>query len=139
MEVNRPEIVAEVAAAFEAYEQALVANDVDTMNALFWNTPETVRYGIAEVQHGGEAIRAWRTATAPVPPSRRLHRTVVCTFGTDYATVSTEFTSDATPLLGRQMQTWARIDQESEEGEASKSIHNGWKIVAAHVSLIQAP
>jgi hypothetical protein len=133
MDVNKREIVAEVATAFEAYERALVENDVDTMNALFWDTPETVRYGIAEVQHGGEAIRAWRAATAPVPPSRRLHRTVVTTYGTDYATVSTEFTSDATPLLGRQMQTWARI------GEPSRSPHGGWKIVAAHVSLIPVP
>ena len=132
MEVNKPEIVAEVMAAFVEYERALVANEVDTMNALFWHTPETVRYGIAEVQHGGEAIRAWRASCAPVPRSRRLHRTVVTTFGNDYATVSTEFTSDATPLLGRQMQSWARV------GTASEA-HHGWKIVAAHVSLIAAP
>ena len=129
MEVNKPEIVAEVTAAFVEYELALVDNDIDTMNALFWHTPETVRYGIAEVQHGGEAIRAWRVSVEAVPASRRLYRTVVTTFGTDYATVSTEFTSDATSLLGRQMQTWARV---GEAGEA----HQGWKIVAAHVSLI---
>jgi Protein of unknown function (DUF3225) len=133
MDVNRPEIVAEVAAAFAAYERALVLNDVEAMNALFWDTPETVRYGIAEVQHGGETIRAWRAAAVPVPSSRRLHRTVVTTFGTDYATVSTEFMSDATALLGRQMQTWARI------GSPSKADHQGWKIVAAHVSLIPVP
>ncbi|HXZ06925.1 MAG TPA: oxalurate catabolism protein HpxZ [Paraburkholderia sp.] len=128
MEVNRPDIVAEVSAAFVAYERALVDNDVETMNALFWHTPETVRYGIAEIQHGGDAIRAWRESCAPVPRSRTLHRTVVTTFGTDFATVSTEFTSDETPLLGRQMQTWARL------GPAE-----GWNIVAAHVSLIPAP
>jgi ketosteroid isomerase-like protein len=133
MDVNQPEIVAEVTAAFEEYERALVLNDVEAMNELFWDTPETVRYGIAEVQHGGETIRAWRAAAAPVPPSRRLHRTVVTTFGTDYATVSTEFTSDATALLGRQMQTWARI------GLLSQASHQGWKIVAAHVSLIPMP
>lgn len=133
MDVNKPEIVAEVAAAFEAYERALVVNDVEAMNALFWDTQETVRYGIAEVQHGGETIRAWRAAATPVPPSRRLHRTVVTTFGTDYATVSTEFTSDATVQLGRQMQTWARL------GPPSQADHHGWKIVAAHVSLIPAP
>jgi len=128
MEVNRPDIVAEVSAAFVAYERALVDNDIGTMNALFWHTPETVRYGIAEIQHGGEAIRAWRETCAPVPKSRTLHRTVVTTFGTDFATVSTEFTSDATPLVGRQMQTWARFGPEE-----------GWKIVAAHVSLIPQP
>ncbi|RFU49622.1 oxalurate catabolism protein HpxZ [Paraburkholderia sp. DHOC27] len=133
MDVNKPEIVAEVAAAFEEYERALVMNDVEAMNALFWDTPETVRYGIAEVQHGGEAVRAWRATAVPVPPSRRLHRTVVTTFGNDYATVSTEFTSDATALLGRQMQTWARI------GSPLASDHRGWQIVAAHVSLIPMP
>jgi hypothetical protein len=112
MEINQPEVVAQVAA----------------MNALFWHTPETVRYGIAEIQHGGEAIRAWRETCDPVPKSRKLHRTVVTTFGTDFATVSTEFTSDATPLIGRQMQTWARLGPVE-----------GWKIVAAHVSLIAMP
>ncbi|MFP6562412.1 oxalurate catabolism protein HpxZ [Paraburkholderia sp. B3] len=130
MELNRPAIVAEVAAAFEAYERALVDNDVATMNALFWDAPETVRYGIAEIQHGGEAIRRWRESCAPVPRSRRLRRTVVTTFGNDFATVSTEFTSDATPLTGRQMQTWARI------GAADRTF-GGWTIVAAHVSLIE--
>jgi hypothetical protein len=131
MELNRPETVAQVERAFIAYETALVENDVETMNALFWHAPETVRYGIAEVQHGGDAVRQWRETCAPVPPSRRLHRTVVTTFGADYATVSTEFTSDATPLPGRQMQTWARI------GDASGAFA-GWIIVAAHVSLMES-
>ncbi|MGF6786836.1 hypothetical protein OKW27_001149 [Paraburkholderia sp. 35.1] len=130
MEVNRPEIVAQVAAAFEAYERALVDNDVETMNALFWDAPETVRYGIAEIQHGGDAILRWRETCVPVPPSRRLHRTVVTTFGGDYATVSTEFTSDTTPLTGRQMQTWARLHEAND-------MFGGWTIVAAHVSLIE--
>jgi hypothetical protein len=125
MEVNQPEIVAQVQAAFAEYERALIDNDVAVMNALFWHTPETVRYGIAEIQHGGDAIRAWRETCEPVPKSRTLHRTVVTTFGTDVATVSTEFTSGATSLLGRQMQTWVRL-----------SPADGWKIVAAHVSLI---
>jgi hypothetical protein len=129
-EVNRPEIVAQVAAAFEHYERALVDNDVETMNALFWEAPETVRYGIAEIQHGGNAIRHWRETCVPVPRSRRLHRTVVTTFGTDYATVSTEFTSDATPLTGRQMQTWVRLRE-------PHNAFGGWSIVAAHVSLIE--
>ncbi|MGF6441038.1 hypothetical protein QF001_002721 [Paraburkholderia youngii] len=130
MEVNRPEIVAQVAAAFEAYERALVDNDVETMNALFWDAPATVRYGIAEIQHGGDAIRRWRETCVPVPRSRRLHRTVLTTFGGDYATVSTEFTSDTTPLTGRQMQTWARLHEVNDR-------FGGWMIVAAHVSLIE--
>ena len=129
MEVNRPEIVAQVTAAFVAYERALVDNDVETMNLLFWNAPETVRYGIAEIQHGSEAIRRWRESCEPVPRSRRLHRTVVTTFGLDFATVSTEFTSDDTPLIGRQMQSWARI-------RGANDAFSGWTIVAAHVSLI---
>jgi hypothetical protein len=132
MELNRPELIKEVTAAFVEYERALVDNDIATMNTLFWNAPETVRYGIAEIQHGGEAIRAWRESCVPVPKSRRLHRTVVTAFGADCATVSTEFTSDATELIGRQMQTWARLGAQSEPFQ-------GWKIVAAHVSLIPAP
>lgn len=128
VEINLPEVTAEVCAAFVEYERALVANDIETMNALFWNAPETVRYGIAEIQHGGDAIRQWRETCAPVPASRILHRTIVTTFGTDFATVSTEFTSDATPLIGRQMQSWARIGNDGN-----------WKIVAAHVSLIPEP
>ncbi|QUN32585.1 oxalurate catabolism protein HpxZ (plasmid) [Cupriavidus sp. KK10] len=132
MEVNRAEVVAQVAAAFETYERALVDNDIDMMNALFWDTPETVRYGIAEVQLGSDAIRAWRQTCEAVPRSRRLLRTVVTAFGADFATVSTEFASDATPLLGRQMQTWARVGTQADPC-------GGWKIVAAHVSVIPAP
>jgi hypothetical protein len=128
MDINLPEVIAEVCAAFVEYERALVANDIETMNALFWDAPETVRYGIAEIQHGGEGIRQWRETCEPVPASRTLHRTVITAFGRDFATVSTEFTSDATPLTGRQMQTWARL------GPAER-----WKIVAAHVSLIPKP
>jgi hypothetical protein len=128
MQINLPEVIAEVRAAFVEYERALVANDIETMNALFWNATETVRYGIAEIQHGGDAIRQWRETCAPVPASRKLHRTIITTFGTDFATVSTEFTSDTTLFIGRQMQSWARVDD-----------NNTWKIVAAHVSLIPEP
>ncbi|CAB3742722.1 oxalurate catabolism protein HpxZ [Paraburkholderia rhynchosiae] len=130
--INDPTIVAEVTAAFEAYERALVDNDIDTMNVLFWDAPETVRYGIAEIQYGGEEIRAWRESCVPVPASRRRHRTVVTSFGRDYATVSTTFTSDATPLVGRQMQSWARLGTHGAP-------FGGWIVVAAHVSLIDAP
>jgi hypothetical protein len=128
MDINLPEVIAEVCAAFVEYERALAANDIQTMDALFWDALETVRYGIAEIQHGGDAIRQWRETCEPVPASRALHRTVITTFGRDFATVSTEFTSEATPLIGRQMQSWARL------GPAGT-----WKIVAAHVSLIPEP
>jgi hypothetical protein len=133
MELNRPDVLAQVAAAFNAYERALVENDTKTLNALFWHAPETVRYGIADIQYGGDAIRLWRESCQPVPKSRRLHRTVITTFGADFATVSTEVTSDATTLLGRQMQTWARLGAE----EGGSGSHAGWQIVAAHVSLIE--
>lgn len=129
--LNLPDVLAEVGSLFAAYEQALIDNDVAAMDALFWEAPQTVRYGIAEVLHGSEAIRAWRAQATPVPVSRRLHRTVITTFGRDHATVSTEFTSDETDLLGRQMQTWARI---APAGDADPTA--GWRIVAAHVSLI---
>lgn len=131
LEINKPQMLAEVTAAFTIYEQALVANDVNTMNILFWNAPETVRYGIADVQYGGKAIYEWRANAQPVPAQRQLHQTIITTFGTDFATVSTKFSSDADQLVcGRQMQTWARLGSYSD-------VAHGWRIVAAHVSLSQ--
>lgn len=126
MEVNLPEVVAEVRAAFEAYERALVERDFAAMDAMFWDGAPVVRYGIAENQYGPEAIRAWRRVAPVIHPSRRLSNTVVTSFGRDHATVSTEFDSDVQPgLVGRQMQTWVRFPA-------------GWRIVAAHVSTIAA-
>jgi len=123
-EIDRPEVVAEVLAVFERYERALVERDLAALEAMFWDGDKVVRYGIAEIQHGPEAIRAWRAAAPVIHPSRRLSRTVVSTFGRDFATVSTEFRSDVQPgLVGRQMQTWARFP-------------DGWRVVAAHVSTI---
>jgi hypothetical protein len=126
MEINDPGVVAEVLAAFDAYEAALVARDLATMDRLFWDGRPVVRYGIAEIQHGPEEVRRFRRMAPVIHPSRRLHRTVVTAYGRDTATVSTEFTSDAQPgAVGRQMQTWVRFPE-------------GWRIVAAHVSLIGA-
>jgi hypothetical protein len=130
LQVNKEEVVGQVRDAFYEYEQALIDNDVNKMNTFFWNAPQSIRYGIADIQYGGEAIYAWRASVQPIPPQRQLHRTIITTFGTDFATVSTEFTNGVdSPLLGRQMQTWARFGSISDE-------NNGWKIVAAHVSLI---
>lgn len=127
MEVNDPEIVAEVRAAFARYEAALVGNDVATLNALFWDAPQTIRYGIAENLHGHAEIAAFRAARAPAGLARRLERTVITTFGRDFATASTLFYRPTGPgKVGRQMQSWARMTE-------------GWRIVAAHVSLIDAP
>jgi hypothetical protein len=124
MDINLPEVKAEVEAAFARYETALVTNDVATLQELFWNSPLTIRYGIAENLHGIEEIGAFRAARAPVGLARRISRTVITTYGRDFATASTLFHRDTVPgKVGRQMQTWARME-------------DGWRIVAAHVSLI---
>lgn len=125
MEVNRPEIVAEVRAAFEAYEAALMANDLDGLDAAFWASPHTVRYGVAEVLHGIEAIRAFRAARPAAGLLRTLEDTVITTFGRDFATASTTYRRANSPgRLGRQQQTWARLPE-------------GWRVVAAHVSTME--
>src|SRR5262245_61462853 len=127
MDVDIPEVVAEVRAAFERYEQALVANDVATLNALFHNDPRTIRYGAGEILYGHAAIAAFRAARSPVGLMRILSRTVITTFGREFATASTLFHRPTAPgKVGRQMQTWARFA-------------DGWRIVAAHVSVIDEP
>jgi hypothetical protein len=124
MQINLPNVVAEVEAAFARYEQALTTNDVTTLGALFWRSPHTIRYGIGENLHGAEEIAAFRAARSPVGLARRLSRTVITTFGNDFATAATLFERDTVPgKIGRQMQTWARTPE-------------GWRVVAAHVSLI---
>jgi hypothetical protein len=111
MEVNRPEIKAEVEAAFAAYETAGMANDVATLQSLFWNRPQTIRYGIAEILHGWDGIGAFRSARSPVGLARVISRTVITTFGRDFATASTLFHRDTMPgKVGRQQQSWARFD-----------------------------
>ena len=126
MDINIPEIVAEVQAAFARYETALTSNDVDTLQSLFWRSPHTIRYGINEILHGWDEIGAFRAARSPVGLARSLSRTVITTYGRDFATASTLFHRDTAPgKVGRQMQTWARMPA-------------GWRIVAAHVSLIDA-
>lgn len=122
MEVNLPDVVAEVAAAFARYEAALVSNDVATLDALFWDSPHTIRYGIAEVLHGSAEIQAFRAGRPLAGLARSLERTVITTFGRDAATASTLFRR-APGKLGRQMQTWVRLPE-------------GWRVVAAHVSLM---
>ncbi|TQS46302.1 oxalurate catabolism protein HpxZ [Cryptosporangium phraense] len=126
MEVDRPEIVAEVRAAFSSYEDALQRDDRATILGWFWDAPETVRFGIADRQNGVEELRAWRAAQPPVPLGRTLTETRVTTFGADYAVVTTLFTYPSGEALGRQSQTWARFGV-------------GWRIVSAHVSEIRLP
>ena len=121
-EINRPDVVTEVTAAFERYEQALMANDVAVLNELFWNSPLTLRYGLAENLYGHEAIAAFRGARDARAIERRLINTVITTYGRDFATANTELERLRTGRRGRQSQTWLRLPE-------------GWRIVAAHVSF----
>lgn len=121
--INLPDVVAELDDAFEQYEAALLRHDVAALDRFFWYDPQTVRYGVAENLYGGEEIRVYRMACAPVHPGRKIVRKVVTGFGRSVGTVSAEFTAPDTARLGRQMQTWVRFPE-------------GWRIVAAHVSVI---
>ena len=123
--VNLPDVVAEISAVFARYEDALVNNRVEVLDALFWDSPHTVRYGAGENLRGIEAIRAFRNARAAAGLARTLANTVITTFGRDLATAMTEFHRDGNPRIGRQSQTWVRMDGQ-------------WRVVAAHVSLIDA-
>jgi hypothetical protein len=124
MEVNVPAVVAEVTERFLAYEAALVAGEAERLDADFWSSELTVRYGVNECLYGAEAIAEWRRTAPPIPPTRRLGPTVVATFGRDLACVSTEFRNPGAPIVGRQSQTWVRLPE-------------GWRIVAAHVSILR--
>ncbi|MCR9085736.1 MAG: oxalurate catabolism protein HpxZ [Rhodobacteraceae bacterium] len=121
LDVNRPEIVAEVTEAFRRYEAALTGNDVETLDALFWASAEVVRYGATENLYGQDQILAFRKARPSQGLDRTLRNTVITTFGTDFATANTEFTRPSTDRIGRQSHSWARLPE-------------GWRIVAAHVS-----
>ena len=122
-DINRPEVLAEVCAVFARYEDALVHNKVEVLDELFWDSPLTVRYGGAENLRGIDAIRAFRAARPAVGLARRLSNTVITTYGRDFATAMTEFHREGSACLGRQSQTWVRTPQ-------------GWRVVVAHVSLI---
>lgn len=126
MEINRPDVLAEVKSAFARYEDALVNNRVDVLDELFWNSPLTIRYGAAENLYGIEQIRAFRNARPATGLARTLANTVITTYGSDFATAMTEFQRGDLSKVGRQSQTWARTA-------------SGWRVVAAHVSVIARP
>jgi hypothetical protein len=127
MEIDVPEVVAEVRAAFERYEKALVENDVPALDAFFHDDPRTIRYGGGEILYGYAEIKAFRAARSPVALGRTLARTVITTFGREFAVASTLYERPSAPgKIGRQMQTWVKFPE-------------GWRVVAAHVSLIDAP
>jgi ketosteroid isomerase-like protein len=123
MEIDRPTVIAEVTAAFAAYEEALVANDVPAVLGFF--DGRAVRYGIADQQHGLDEQARWRLAQPPLPPGRRLKNTSIFAYGDDTAVVTTEFSYPASDVTGRQSQTWVRLPA-------------GWRIVTAHVSQPRA-
>lgn len=124
MEIDLPDVLAEVQAAFERYEQALVSNDVAMLGELFRNDSRTLRYGIGENLYGYEAIAGFRAGRSPVGLNRRTTKTVITSYGRDAAVASTLFYRDTAPgKVGRQMQTWIRFPE-------------GWRVIAAHVSII---
>ena len=124
--VNRPEIVAEIAALFEHYEQALVEKDVAVLDATFWDSPHTIRYALAENCYGFAEIHATRIAADPPPGGTKETRIrlEILTIGTDLATVNLEFKPRGKAGIGRQSQTWMRLP------------NLGWKVVSAHVSIL---
>ena len=127
MEIDLADVKAEVEAAFAAYERALVANDVAALDRFFLASPTTIRYGVAENLYGHAEIAAFRAARSPQGLARTLARTVITTFGRDFAIAATLFRRATAPgKLGRQMQTWVRTT-------------DGWRVAAAHVSIVEEP
>ncbi|SHN24004.1 oxalurate catabolism protein HpxZ [Rhizobacter sp. OV335] len=123
MEINRPDVLAVLTAAFERYERALVGNDVAVLDELFWDSPHTLRYGVGENLYGIAAIRAFRSARPATGLARSVLRTQVTTYGEDFATTHIEFQREGGTRPGRQTQTWMRTP-------------DGWRVVSAHVSLM---
>ena len=121
--VNQPEVLAEVQAVFDRYEDALVNNRVEVLDELFWRSPHTLRYGATENLYGFEAIQAFRAGRPAQGLQRQLLKTVITTYGQDFATANVEFQREGSSATGRQSQTWLRTPE-------------GWRVVAAHVSLL---
>lgn len=121
--INLPQVLAEVQAVFDRYEDALVHNRVEVLDELFWDSPHTLRYGGTENLYGYEAIQAFRASRPAQGLQRQLLKTVITTYGQDFATANVEFQREGSGTTGRQSQTWLRTGQ-------------GWRVVAAHVSLL---
>lgn len=123
MRINAADVLAEVEVAFAAYEAALMANDLDALDALFWPDGRTIRFGPGQNLYGIAEIAAFRAARVGGSPRRALFNTVITTFGDDFATANTEFRRQGDPRAGRQSQSWVRTEA-------------GWRIVAAHISFL---
>lgn len=124
LDINIPSVLVEMQAAFARYEQALVNNDVKTLDEMFWSSKHTVRYGPKDSLYGIEAIRSFRKARSPLGLDRTLRNTIITTYGHDFATTNTEFMRPSEGgKLGRQSQTWMRTPA-------------GWRVVCGHISLV---
>jgi hypothetical protein len=126
MQIDIPEVKAEVEAAFARYETALVTNDVQVLDELFWVSPHTVRFGATENLFGAEEIAAFRAGRSPKGLARDILRTSITTYGRHFATASITFQREGSTRIGRQQQSWVRFPE-------------GWRVVAAHVSLMDGP
>ena len=126
MQVNLPDVLAEVTAQFARYEAALTSNDVAVLDELFWNSPHTLRYGVTENLYGYEQIASFRAGRPAQGLQREVLKTVITTYGRDFATANIEFRRAGSDKTGRQSQAWVRTPQ-------------GWRVVAAHVSLLLGP
>ncbi len=126
MDINLPEVLAEVTAAHDRYERALTTNNVAVLDELFWNSPHTLRYGVTENLYGYEAIAAFRAGRPAQGLEREVLKAVITTYGRDFATANLEFRRAGSDRTGRQSQTWLRTPQ-------------GWRVVAAHVSMLALP
>ncbi len=122
-EINLPDVVAELTAQFARYEKALTGNDVQVLDELFWNSPHTLRYGATENLYGADAIQAFRAGRPAQGLDRVILKTVITTYGHDFATANVEFQRIGSAKTGRQSQSWLRTPE-------------GWRVVAAHVSLL---
>ena len=123
MQINLPDAVAELTAAFEAYERALIDNDIEGLNRLFWESELTMRYGVRELLYSHAEIAKFRRERGPIDQRRALRNTRITTFGRDFGTANTEYIPHGSERIGRQSQTWIRTPQ-------------GWKIASAHVSFL---
>jgi len=124
VDIDTPKARAELEAAFAAYEAALLANDIEALNRLFWQSPLTLRYGVRELQYSHAEIADFRRRRGPINQRRALRNTRITTFGQDFGVANTEYLPHGSNRIGRQSQTWVRTDE-------------GWKIVAAHVSFVE--
>lgn len=118
---NLPDVMSEFCQVFDRYERALVANDVPVLDELFYDSPNTVRYGLEDEQYGMAAVKNHRAAQPAKGFPRELLRTALCTWGHDLATAQVEFWRPDVQRRGRQSQTWIRTPA-------------GWRVVSAHVS-----